>query len=166
MEQFQGRVWLLGDNLDTDVICPGRLLDAPIEEIAEHALESVRPEFRAEVRPGDVIVAGGNFGCGSSREQAPQVLKAMGISCVVAESFGRIFFRSAIAIGLPVLACKDVAGAFADGDTASIDVEKASVTNVAGGAVMSGERLSPEMLEIITRGGILELLKEKTGGAQ
>lgn len=166
MELFEGRVWLLGDNLDTDVICPGKLLDAPIEEVAEHALESIRPEFCSQVKAGDVIVAGGNFGCGSSREQAPQVLKAMGISCVVAESFGRIFFRSAIAIGLPVLACGDVAKAFADGDTASVDVENASVTNVDSGAVMNGERLSTEMLEILSRGGILELLKEDTGGAQ
>ncbi len=165
MDLFEGKVWALGDNLDTDAICPGRLLDAPIEEVAEHALESIKPEFPKQVKPGDIIVAGGNFGCGSSREQAPQVLKAVGISCVVAESFGRIFFRSAIAIGLPVLTCENVSVAFSEGDTARVDVENATIENVTSGAAMNGEALSPEMLEILSRGGILELLKEQTGGA-
>lgn len=166
MHEFEGRVWLVGDNLDTDVICPGKLLDAPIEEIARHTLETLRPEFPGEVKPGDIIVAGGNFGCGSSREQAPQVLKQVGISCIAAESFGRIFFRSAIAIGLPVLACPGVSKAFADGDAAVVDVERAHIRNASSGVELEGARLSWEMLEILSRGGILELLKTDTGGTR
>ncbi len=165
MEALEGRVWLFGNDLDTDVIVPGRLLDAPLEEIAEHTMESVKPEFHAEVKPGDVIIAGSNFGCGSSREQAPQVLKNLGISCVVAESFGRIFFRSAIAIGLPVLPCAGAGNAFAEGENAVIDIEQAKVRNTSSGVELAGEPLSGEMLNILTKGGILEMLKEQTGGA-
>ena len=166
MDPLEGKVWLIGDNLDTDAICPGKLLDAPLDEMAQHVLESVKPGFPGEVKPGDVIVAGGNFGCGSSREQAPQVLKEVGIGCIVAESFARIFFRSAIAIGLPVLICPGVSRIFEEGDTAQVDVEKATVRNATSGVEMAGDRLSEQMLEILSFGGILELMKAETGGAR
>lgn len=163
MEPLQGRVWRFGNNVDTDAIVPGRFLDAPIEEAARHAFESIRPGFVDEVRKGDVIVGGANFGCGSSRENAPEALKLLGIGCVVAESFGRIFFRNAIAIGLPVLRCAGVSGAFADGDTARVDVEKAKVENPNTGGSLMAERLSDEMLLILESGGITEVLKSMVG---
>lgn len=166
MEILEGRVWKFGDNVDTDVIVSGRFLDAPLEEAARHVFESVRPGFADEVREGDVIVAGANFGCGSSRESAPEALKALGVGCVVAESFGRIFFRNAVAIGLPVLRCAGVSGAFEDGDTARVDIEGAAVENPASGGSLAAEPLSDEILLILQSGGIMEVLKSMMGGGR
>jgi len=160
MEEIQGRVWKFGSNVDTDVIVSGQYLDAPMQEIVSHVLENCRPEFSARVKPGDIIIAGSNFGCGSSREQAPASLKAVGIGCVVAESFGRIFFRNAIAIGLPVFTCKGAGAAFEDGDRALISMKHFHVRNPDTGLSLTADPLSPEMQLIIARGGILEYLKE------
>jgi 3-isopropylmalate/(R)-2-methylmalate dehydratase small subunit len=163
MGPLQGRAWKFGDNVDTDAIVSGRYLDAPVEESSQHVFESIRPGFAAEVQEGDIIVAGANFGCGSSRENAPEALKALGISCVLAESFGRIFFRNAIAIGLPAMVCSGVFGRFEDGDTARVDIEKATVENVTGGSFFAAEPLSDEMLLILDSGGIMEVLKSMMG---
>ncbi|MDD5668057.1 MAG: 3-isopropylmalate dehydratase [Actinomycetota bacterium] len=163
MELLKGRAWKFGDNMDTDAIVSGRFLDAPVEEAARHVFESIRPGFVDEVREGDVIVAGANFGCGSSRESAPEALKTLGIGCVVAESFGRIFFRNAIAIGLPAMVCAGVSERFNDGDTARVDVEKATVENLASGSSFAAEPLSGEMLLILESGGIMEVLKSMMG---
>jgi len=166
---IRGRVWRFGDNVDTDVITPGIYIDAPMEEMKKHVLEALNPQFPKEVNPGDIIVAGKNFGCGSSRETAPEALKALGISAVIAESFARIFFRNAIAIGLPVLPCAGAAGAFQEGDQAELDVFKALVKNLTQHTTISGQPLSKDILSILTQGGILVLLrtlreKEKANG--
>ncbi|HQG31760.1 MAG TPA: 3-isopropylmalate dehydratase [Deltaproteobacteria bacterium] len=160
MDPFKGDVWKFGDNVDTDVIVPGQYLDAPITEIFPHVFESINPAFAKEVKKGDIIVAGKNFGCGSSRENAPSALKEMGIGCIVAESFARIFFRNAVAIGLPVISCGDVSSRFQDHDHASVNLSKALIENTTRKTVTAANPLSEEMLRIIEKGGILNLLKE------
>lgn len=165
MQDASARVWKFGNNMDTDVIVPGQFLDAPIEEIAPHVFESVKPGFAAGVRAGDFIVAGTNFGCGSSREQAPAALKAAGIACIVAESFSRIFFRNAIAIGLPVMICAGVAGGFQDGQQARVSLERCRIRNLDTGADYQGEPFSEEIRVILERGGILEYIKARLRAA-
>ena len=157
---IKGRVWKFGDNLNTDVISPGRYQADPIEVIKEHVLEAVNPRFAKEAKKGDLVVAGKNFGCGSSRESAPRALKALGIEAVVAESFARIFYRNAVAIGLPVLACPSVSQSFEEGETLELDLEKAQVKNLNRNISLPGKPLPPEMLEVLGKGGITPLLKE------
>lgn len=157
---IQGKVWKFGDNIDTDQIALTIYSRLPMEEMKYHVLERIRPEFGKGAKPGDIILAGANFGCGSSRETAPVAIKALGISAVVAESFARIFFRNAIAIGLPAIACSGVSAAFEDRDQMKVDINKAEVTNIRSGKVLQAELLPPEMLEVLSKGGILALLKE------
>ncbi|MCS7173619.1 MAG: hypothetical protein N0A24_09665 [Armatimonadetes bacterium] len=126
---LRGRVWKFGHDISTDLLAPGAYAVAPLEERKHHVLEAVRPEFAREVRPGDVVVAGRNFGCGSSRETAPEGLLALGVACVLAESFARIFFRNAVPLGLPVLPCPGVWELFEDGDEAEVVVADAWVRN-------------------------------------
>lgn len=163
MKEILGKVWIFQDNIDTDLIVPGQYLDAPLQEIARHVLESIRPEFARDVVKGDIIITGKNFGCGSSRENAASALKKLGIGCIVAESFGRIFFRNAVAIGLPVLTCKNITKYFFDGDSAAIQIDQAIIRNMANNTTMTGDPLSGEMISILEKGGILEFLKEKAG---
>lgn len=158
MNEIKGRVWCFPENIDTDLIVPGQYLDAPVQEITRHAFESIRPDFAQNAAKGDIIVAGENFGCGSSRENAASVLKELGIACVLAESFGRIFFRNAIAIGLPALTCKGIGGVFREGDTAVVQVAEARAENLSNGAAVPCEPLSEEMIRILEKGGILEYL--------
>lgn len=160
MKPIKGRVWKFGKDINTDVITPGRYLAGPIEEVKEHVLEALNPGFAREVRQGDILVAGKNFGCGSSRESAPQALKALGIDAVVAESFARIFFRNAVAIGLPVLACPSVSQSFEEGETLELDLENAQVKNPVRGVSLKGTPLPQEMLDVLKKGGIVSLLKE------
>jgi len=161
MKAIEGKVWTFDDNIDTDLIVPGQYLDAPMEEVVKHVLTSVNPDFVKGVKRGDIIIAGKNFGCGSSRENAPAAIKELGIHCIVAESFARIFFRNAIAIGLPIISCTGVSDAFEDGDIARIDIPKASVENRTKKQSLTAENLSDEMISILNKGGILELLKER-----
>jgi 3-isopropylmalate/(R)-2-methylmalate dehydratase small subunit len=159
MDKVKGKVWKFGDNIDTDVIIPTVYSKLPMDEMKKHVLDRIRPEFPGKVKPGDVIVAGINFGCGSSRESAPAALKALGVSAVVAESFARIFFRNAIAIGLPVITCPQVSSSFVDGDELKLDVTTAEVTNVTKGKKLQAQPLPMEMLEVLSKGGIVPLLK-------
>jgi 3-isopropylmalate/(R)-2-methylmalate dehydratase small subunit len=159
MEIIRGRVWLFGDNVDTDVITPGVYVDAPMEEMKKHVLEALNPRFPQEVKAGDIIVAGKNFGCGSSRETAPDAIKALGIGAVVAESFARIFFRNAVSIGLPVLPCPGAPEAFGEGDEAEVDIFGAQVKNLSSTKTLPGEPLAKDILDLISRGGTLALLK-------
>ncbi|MDI6753734.1 MAG: 3-isopropylmalate dehydratase [Thermodesulfobacteriota bacterium] len=159
MEIIRGRVWKFGDNVDTDVITPGIYVDAPMEEMKKHVLEALNPRFAQEVSAGDILVAGKNFGCGSSRETAPDALKALGVAAVVAESFARIFFRNAIGIGLSVLPCPGVASLFQGGEEAELDILQAKVKNLSAGATLNGQPLHGDILEILSRGGTLPLLK-------
>src|SRR5512143_1221052 len=122
MTLIKGRVWKFGDNINTDVMAPGFVFNAPWEEVKKVILH-IHPRFSKEVNPGDVIVAGKNWGCGSSREQATSNLKRLGLSCVVAESFGRIFFRNAVALALPAIVCPGVSTAFEEGDELELDLE-------------------------------------------
>lgn len=161
-----GRVWKFGHHVDTDAIVPGRCLELSVPEAAAHALELVRPEFAGDVNTGDIIVAGANFGCGSSREQAAGVLKELGVGCVIAESFGRIFFRNAIALGLPAATCPGVWRAFEDGDIASVFLKESTVVNETSGTKLKTEVFSDEITAILEKGGILEFLKESMGGGQ
>jgi 3-isopropylmalate/(R)-2-methylmalate dehydratase small subunit len=155
----RGRVWKFGDNIDTDVITPSIYVDAPIDEMKKHVLEALNQRFPSEVRPGDVVIAGENFGCGSSRETAPKALQALGVAVVVAGSFGRIFFRNAIAIGLPIITCPKAAELFQEGDEAELDIPHAIVKNPSRGFTLSGEILAKDILDILSAGGILALLK-------
>jgi 3-isopropylmalate/(R)-2-methylmalate dehydratase small subunit len=160
MEIIEGRVWTFGNNIDTDVIVPGQYLDAPMDVVVKHVLESVNPDFVKEVREGDIIVAGKNFGCGSSRENAPAAIKELGIGCIVTESFGRIFFRNAIAIGLPLLNCSGISEKFKEGDQALVRLSEAKVENKTRDLIIDAVPLSEEMLNILNGGGLLALLKE------
>jgi 3-isopropylmalate/(R)-2-methylmalate dehydratase small subunit len=159
MEMIRGRVWKFGDNVDTDVITPGVYVNAPMEEMKKHVLEALDPRFPEEVRAGDIIVAGKNFGCGSSRETAPDAIKALGVGAVIAESFARIFFRNAVSIGLPVLPCPGVSGAFREGEEAELDISGARVTNLSSNRVLQGQPLAKDILDILSQGGTLTLLK-------
>ena len=161
-DRIAGKVWCFGDDISTDLLSPGEYALAPPEEQKLHTLESVDPRFAQEVQPGDVVVAGRNFGCGSSRESAPENLRALGVACVVADSFARIFLRNAVAISLPVLACAGARAAFAEGDEIEIDLATGRVRSRATGRVLQGEPLPAEMREILSSGGILAALRAFT----
>ena len=151
------KVWKFGDDINTDIITPGRYtVTTDKNQLGKIAFIEYRPEFRKNVKDGDVIVAGQNFGCGSSRESAPANLKRMGISCVVAESFARIFFRNCMAIAFPVTICKGVSDVFEEGDLLELDFENSLVKNMNRGKALRGVPLHPELLKIIKSGGILE----------
>ena len=160
LDLIHGRVWLFGDNVDTDVITPGVYVDAPLEEMKKHVLEALNLRFPKEVKAGDIIAAGKNFGCGSSRETAPDAIKALGVGAVIAESFARIFFRNAISIGLPVLPCPGISGAFREGEEAEVDVFGAKVINLSSNRILQGQPLAKDILDMLSQGGTLSLLKE------
>jgi 3-isopropylmalate dehydratase small subunit len=157
---IRGRVWRFGHDVDTDVMAPWGTISAPFEERRSKIL-AIRSSFAAQVSPGDVIVAGRNWGCGSSREQAPENLQRLGVAAVVAESFGRIYFRNAIAIGFPNVACPGVHDAFADGDELELVVREALVRNPGRGIELQGRPWTPDMADIVAAGGLLEVLKAK-----
>ena len=157
---IEGRAYRFGNDVDTDQIIPGRhlALVKPLD-IALHAMEGADPGFASRFNRGSLIVAGRNFGCGSSREHAPIGLQAAGVSCVVAESFGRIFYRNAINIGLPVLRCEGISMAVEDGDLLSVDLAEGWVTLPGRGAVLRGERLSGHILELLRCGGLVNYVR-------
>jgi len=154
------RAWVLGDNVDTDVITPGKYMKLGIEEIAKHCLEPLLPEFSKQVKPGDIVVAGRNFGAGSSREQAPGALKHLGVAALVAESFAGLFYRNALNLGLPALVCAD-ARRIRDGDRLSLDFEKALVVNESTGQAHSFEPIPPHLLEMVRDGGLIPHLEKR-----
>ena len=164
---IRGRVWVFGDNVDTDVMAPWNTLTLPWEE-RRKAVLAVRPEFVERVQPGDVVAAGRNWGCGSSREQAPENLQLLGVAAVVAESFGRIYFRNCVAIAFPNLACPGIHAACADGDEVEIDVRSGRVHNRTRDVVLQAQRYAPDMLAILDAGGLLEVLKRRgaSGGGE
>lgn len=160
---MSGRVWKFDDDISTDVLSPGQYAVAPLEVRKLHVLESVNPSFAGECRPGDVVVTGTNFGCGSSRETAPENLKAVGVACVVAESLARIFMRNAVAVGLPVIVCPGVHDAFEDGQQIEVDLATGRVRNLTTGIELQGDSLPEEMRGILAAGGILEVLRTRGG---
>ncbi|MGZ7067039.1 MAG: homoaconitase small subunit [Methanobacterium sp.] len=153
MEKIQGRVWKFGDNIDTDVIIPGRYLRTfSLDDLAEHVMEGVDPDFAKNVGKGDIIVADDNFGCGSSREQAPVALKHAGVSAIIAKTFARIFYRNAINIGLPVIIAKINVG---NGDILKIDLEEGTIINVTTEETFKIEPFKKFMLDILKKGGLV-----------
>jgi len=160
MTRVRGRVWKFGHDVDTDAMAPWATITQPFEERREHVL-GIRPEFAREVRPGDLIVAGRNWGCGSSREHAPENLKLLGLCGVLAESFGRIYFRNCVAIAFPNLACPGIHAACEDGDDVEFDVETGAVRNHTRRLELQATPYTPEMLEIVRQGGLLEVLRRR-----
>lgn len=157
IDRISGRVWKFGDNIDTDVIIPGKYLrTTDMSVFASHVMEGIDPQFSKKVQKGDIIVAGKNFGCGSSREQAPLALKHAGVACIVAESFARIFFRNAINVGLPIIEAKVDCE---EGDIIEIDLGKGLVKNKDSS--YQGTRLPDFLREILVDGGLVEHRKKK-----
>jgi 3-isopropylmalate/(R)-2-methylmalate dehydratase small subunit len=158
---MRGRAWKFGDDVNTDLIMPGKYLElVDPKEIARHAMEGADPTFVKRVRVGDIVVGGRNFGCGSSREQAPIGLKQVGVAAVVAESFARIFYRNAINIGLPAIECPGISGAVEDGDTVEIDMAGGIVTNVGNKRSLKLVPMPRFMIEILDAGGLVAYLRE------
>ncbi len=162
MREAKGRVIKYGDNVDTDVIIPARYLNSSDPaELATHCMEDIDKEFVHKVRPGDIMVAAKNFGCGSSREHAPIAIKASGISCVIAETFARIFYRNAINIGLPIIECPDASRNIQEGDEVLIDFETGTITNVTRNEQYIGQAFPPFMQKIIDQGGLINYINNK-----
>ena len=158
----QGKVFKYPDNVDTDVIIPARYLNTPnAQELALHCMEDIDTEFVRRVKPGDVMVAGWNFGCGSSREHAPLVIKTCGTGCVIAKSFARIFYRNAINIGLPILECEEAANDIDAGDTVSVDFNTGIITNETKNKTYQAEPFPAFMQKIMAAGGLVTYTKEK-----
>lgn len=159
--QTQGKVFKYYDNVDTDVIIPARYLNTPdANELAQHCMEDIDAEFVKKVNKGDVIVAGWNFGCGSSREHAPLVIKTCGIGCVIAKSFARIFYRNAINIGLPILECESAADEINPDDVVNVDFDTGVITDITSGKTYKAQPFPPFIQNIIKSGGLLASLKE------
>lgn len=157
-----GRVFKYGDNVDTDVIIPARHLNMTSgEELAKHCMEDIDKEFVNKVQKGDIIVANKNFGCGSSREHAPLAIKCAGISCVIAETFARIFYRNAINIGLPIIECPEAAKGIAQGDEVEVDFDSGVITNKTKGTTFQGQAFPEFMQKIIKSEGLINYINQK-----
>ena len=157
--QAKGRVFKYGDNVDTDVIIPARYLNITNGmELAKHCMEDIDKEFVNKVEKGDIIVAQKNFGCGSSREHAPLVIKCAGVSCVIAETFARIFYRNAINIGLPIIECAEASKAIEAGDEVEIDFDSGMIHNITKDETYKGQAFPPFMQKIISAGGLVNYI--------
>ncbi len=159
--KVQGKVHKYGSNVDTDVIIPARYLNtADPKELAAHCMEDIDTEFVKNVKAGDIMVADRNFGCGSSREHAPIAIKASGISCVIAATFARIFYRNAINIGLAILECEEASKDIKDGDDVSVDFDTGIITNNTSGKTYQAEPFPPFIQNIIEKGGLLNSISK------
>lgn len=160
--EAKGRVFKYGDNVDTDVIIPARYLAIQDrKELASHCMEDIDTSFVGRVKDGDIMVAGKNFGCGSSREHAPMVIKEAGISCVIAETFARIFFRNAINIGLPIIECREASEGIQAGDEVEIDFDSGLIKDVTTGRSFQGTPFPAFMQKIINAGGLVNYINEE-----
>ena len=158
----KGTVFRYGDNIDTDVIIPARYLNTQnAQELAAHCMEDIDKTFVTRVQPGDIMVGGENFGCGSSREHAPLAIKACGVKCVIAKSFARIFYRNAINIGLPILECPAASEAIREGDVVSVNFDTGVITDETTGQSFEAAPFPPFIQKIIQAGGLMASLKEK-----
>ncbi len=156
------KVWKVGDNIDTDLIIAARYLnDASADNLRSHCMEDVITDYAEVITEGDVLLAGKNFGCGSSREHAPLAIKLAGTSCVIAESFARIFYRNAVNIGLPIIECPQAAEAVADGDTVRIDMQKGVIFNETRNESYHFTKMPPFIEEIVRAGNLMEYVKEQ-----
>ena len=160
MDKFTGNVWVLGVDIDTDIIIPTEYLALKtIDDMKQYGFSPLRPELAGQIQKGDIIVAGKNFGCGSSREQAPEIIKALGIQCVIAKSFARIFYRNAINIGLPVIVCKELPDEVKTGDT--MELRMSDGTAEANGKTYSCTKLPEYMQNILNQGGLIASLNKE-----
>lgn len=158
----RGKAHVYGNNIDTDVIIPARRLAATkAEELAAYCMEDIDKDFTARVRPGDVIIAGSNFGCGSSREHAPMAIKASGISCVIAASYARIFFRNAFNIGLPIFVCQEIGACAETGDEIKIDFATGVIENETRKETYQAQALPGFMMDMIQKGGLMAKIAEE-----
>lgn len=158
----QGLVHKYGDNVDTDVIIPARYLNvADMKELSAHCMEDIDADFVNKVKTGDIMVGGENFGCGSSREHAPAVIKASGIDCVIAKTFARMFYRNAINIGLPILECPEASDAIKAGDTVSIDFDTGIITNESNGETYQAQPFPEFIKDIMAKGGLIAQISER-----
>jgi len=159
-----GRVWIFGDNINTDEIIPARYLNtSDPAELARHCMEDADPDFPRKVASGDIIVAGQNFGCGSSREHAPIAIKAAGVSCVIAGSFARIFYRNAFNMGLPILECPGAAERVAEGDMVTVEFDSGRIILPDAAGEMTAQPIPPFMRNLIDAGGLMNYVRQKTG---
>ncbi|MDQ2902815.1 MAG: 3-isopropylmalate dehydratase small subunit [Chloroflexota bacterium] len=157
-----GRIWMLGDNVNTDVIIPGRYnVTTDRSQLARYCLCEVLPEFAQQVQAGDVVLAGHNFGCGSSREHAPAALQACGVQVIIARSFARIFYRNAVNIGLPVLVCEEVVAASADGQYMEVDLASGIIHNTTTGQKFEADPLDPFVARLVAAGGIIPYIRQQ-----
>lgn len=160
--KIEGRIWKFGSDVDTDAIIPARYLNqTDPNELAKHVMEDERPEFPKSVSKGDIIVAGKNFGCGSSREHAPLAIKASGISCIIAESFARIFYRNSLNLGLPLLESKEASENLKDGDKVWVDISTGEIFDITQGKRFFSKPIPPFMQELIKEGGLIPYLRKK-----
>ena len=162
MKAAKGHVFKYGDNVDTDVIIPARYLNSfDAQELASHAMVDIDPTFTQRVQPGDIIVARKNFGCGSSREHAPIAIKAAGVSCVIAETFARIFYRNAINIGLPIIECSEASKGIEDGDDVEVDFDSGMIYNRTKGTEFKGQAFPEFMQKIIKAEGLVNYINSQ-----
>jgi 3-isopropylmalate/(R)-2-methylmalate dehydratase small subunit len=160
--KMQGRAWKFGDDVDTDAIIPARYLNTSDPKIlAAHCMEDADAEFSKKVNKGDIIVAGKNFGCGSSREHAPIAIKNAGVSCVIAQSFARIFYRNAFNMGLPILECPEAAAAVETGDELEVDLDKGLIVNQSRGKTYQAQPVPPFMQKLLQAGGLMPYVQEQ-----
>jgi 3-isopropylmalate/(R)-2-methylmalate dehydratase small subunit len=160
-EPIKGKAWKFGDNINTDLICPGPYMRLPLKQIRQAAMAGIDPEFHQKISNGDIIVAGKNFGSGSSRELAPLALKTAGVGGVVAAYFGRIFFRNCIALGFPIIECEEAAEKIDEGDTIKIHLLSGKIINLTRQEEYTGKKLPEEFTEIFKAGGIITWIKNK-----
>lgn len=164
-----GRAWIFGDDINTDLMAPARFLRGTVESYAPHCMESVIPNFASDVRPGDIVVGGMNFGCGSSREQAPEALKHLGVAAIIAKSFARTFYRNAMNLGLPAVVCDNIT-AVAPGARLSLSLENGVLNDLDGGKTYQCQSIPPHLMAMLKDGGLLghlaqRLKLQRTGAA-
>ena len=163
-KNLKGKAFVYGPNIDTDQIYPGRFLDlTDPDQVGKHAMEGADPNFMKEVQPGDLIVASTNFGCGSSREHAAVTLKAAGVGAVLADSYGRIFYRNAINLGIPLIVCPGISGKVKRGDILAVDMTTGKVANETSGATAQAQPMSGYVMNILESGGIKPMIKKQYG---
>jgi len=163
---IRGKVWKFGDDVNTDVITPGKYLTIrEPEKLAPHVMEGIDPEFTSKAKPGDLIVAGKNFGCGSSRETAPAAIKAFGLGCVIAASFARIFLRNAINIALPILESSEAAREIREGDIVTVDVAAGTIVDETTGKRYRAAPFPPFLQEMMRAGGLINYTRQRLGSA-
>lgn len=162
--KYKGKVYKMGDDIDTDAIIPARFLNtSDAEELGAHVMEDYAPDFRGKVRGGGILVAGKNFGCGSSREHAPVAIKVSGVSIVIAESFARIFYRNAFNTGLAILESPEAVVGIKAGDEVEVDAESGEIINITSGETFTAKSIPPFMAELLSDGGLIPHLKKRIG---